>query len=172
MRYQKFLEHALEMTEEHHEIVDLLDRHATLEATNSDLRHQQKMTAEENESTRSELQAYSKLKADEILSHNNAVSRLKQHLEALQRECLRLQSTMDHSLAVASAKQLEHGQVNMATQNLFIRCRDKSTLQHKPVSNPLGQLTMIGDFVQDLGAIIKQWQKLQAEKAAAAVERF
>ena len=79
-----------------------------------------------------------------------------------------LQSNMDHSLAVASQKQLEHGQVNMATQNLFIRCREKSKLQHKLVSNPLAQLSMIGDFMQDLGAIVKAWQRMQQEKQVAA----
>ena len=63
----------LEITEEHHEIGDLLDRHATLEATNNDLRQQQKATADENEQTRAELQAYSKMKADEILNQNNQV---------------------------------------------------------------------------------------------------
>ena len=57
-------------------------------------------------------------------------------------------------------------QVNMATQNLFIRCREKSKLQHKLVANPLAQLTMIGDFMQDLGSIVKSWQRIQAERAA------
>lgn len=51
-RYQQYLESVLEVAEEHHEIGDLTMRHATLIATNDDLKEQQKRCAALAEQTR------------------------------------------------------------------------------------------------------------------------
>lgn len=62
LRFQHFLEQTVEAADDFHEVSDLLARHATLEATNEDLRRQQKELAEEFERTRLELQTYIKQK--------------------------------------------------------------------------------------------------------------
>ena len=62
-------------------------------------------------------------------------------------------------------------QVCMATENLFQRCRQHSKVAHGSVSNPLAQLTIIGHFVSDLVAILKdhrQQQRATAQTAATS----
>lgn len=158
MSYQKYLETVLDVADEYHEINDLLMRYATLEATNNDLRHSATATSDKNEQTRAELQAYTKMKTDEILNLNNSISRLKKELESRERDAIVMQSNMDYMLQVTSQKTLENGQVCMATDNLFHRCNSRSKVNHKPTSKPLEQLAVIGDFMADLGAIVKQWR--------------
>jgi hypothetical protein len=65
---------------------------------------------------------------------------------------------------VASTRTLEYGQVCMATTNLFNRCRELSKIAHANVSNPVDQLEVVGNYVADLGAIIKV-HKSQGGKA-------
>lgn len=47
----------------------------------------------------------------------------------------------------------------MSTDNLFQRCRQRSSVAHGNVTNPLLQLDAIGNFVSDLGAIKELAQK-------------
>jgi hypothetical protein len=71
----------LESADEYQEIQDLLLRHATLQATNDDLRAHQQHSAAEAEEIRVALQAFTKQKMDEILNLNNKLSQLKKQLE-------------------------------------------------------------------------------------------
>lgn len=70
-RYQHFLESVLEVADEYQEVADLLLRHATLSATNADLKEHQRRCSELAEKVRAELQIYVKAKTDEILNLNN-----------------------------------------------------------------------------------------------------
>mmetsp|Transcript_41925 Transcript_41925/g.50804 ORF Transcript_41925/g.50804 Transcript_41925/m.50804 type:complete len:312 (-) Transcript_41925:960-1895(-) len=159
MSYQKYLETVLDVADEYHEINDLLMRYATLEATNNDLREHAKECNSKNEETRAALQAYTKMKTDEILNLNNSISRLKKELESRERDSLVTQSNRDYNAQITSQKTLENGQVCMATDNLFHRCNSRSKVNHPPYTNPLEQLGVIGDFMADLGAIVKQWKQ-------------
>ena len=156
LRYQKFLEVVLETSDEYQEIGDLLMRHATLEATNNDLRQHARECAELNEQTRAELQAYTKSKADEILNLNNRMSRLKKEMEGKERETMGHEMRKDYAVQTASQKTLQHGQVTMAMENLFLRCRESSKVNHPQYTSPMEQLNVIGDFMTDLAAIVKQ----------------
>ncbi|GFH33122.1 modifier of inner arms 2 protein, partial [Haematococcus lacustris] len=71
MRYQHYLESVLEAADEYQEVADLLLRHATLKATNSDLKEHQRKCSELAEGIRAELVVYVKGKTDEILALNN-----------------------------------------------------------------------------------------------------
>ena len=55
-RYQHYLENVLEVADEYQEVGDLLLRHATLLATNQDLKEHQRKCAELAEKIRTELQ--------------------------------------------------------------------------------------------------------------------
>lgn len=168
LRYTKYLEAVLDVADEYHEIQDLLMRHATLEATNKDLKDGSKQFVKDNEQTRAELSYYSKEKTDEILHLNNEISRLKKVLEGSERGVLDMTNLRDNTLQTASQKTLEHGQVCMATDNLFIRCRARSKVNHQPYTDPLDQLTVIGDFMGDYGAIVQMAAKgLHLKKGGA-----
>lgn len=171
MRYQQYLETVLEVADEYSEVSDLLLRHATLLATNQDLKDHQRKCAELAEKIRTELQIYVKQKTDETLNLNNELARLKKELESYEGDALVQQAKKDHSLQVASQKTLEYGQVVLSTDNIFNRCRGRSKIAYPPESNPLQQLDVIGNYVSDLGAIIKASKsELAVKKAAARAE--
>jgi hypothetical protein len=46
----------------------------------------------------------------------------------------------------------------MASVNLFQRCTTVSNNNHPPYTNPLDQLGVLGDWISDLGAIVKMWR--------------
>lgn len=158
LRYQKYLEMVLDQADEYHEITDLLMRYLTLEATNNDLREHARACADKNEQTREDLQRYTKMKTDEILNLNNKISRLKKDLEGRERNVLNEASKRDYALQTASQKTLEHGQVVMSSDNIFQRCRARSNVNHVAHTNPLDQLTVIGEFMADLGGIVRMWK--------------
>lgn len=85
-RYQRYLESVLEVADEYQEIQDLLMRHATLQATNDDLRHHQRQSAAEAEEVRVALQTCTKQKTDEILNLNNRLAQLKKQLESYEQQ--------------------------------------------------------------------------------------
>jgi predicted nuclease with TOPRIM domain len=168
-RYQRFLETVLEVADEYQEVPDLLMRHATLQATNQDLKEHQHRCAELAEKTRAELNVYIKQKTDEILNLNNHLARLKKELESFEQQAMAQESKKDYSLQVASQKTLEYGQVVMSTDNIFNRCRSKSCIGHAAETHPLLQLEIIGNYVSDLGYIVKM-HKEQQRKAAAKLD--
>ncbi|KAJ9531595.1 hypothetical protein V8C86DRAFT_1811506 [Haematococcus lacustris] len=166
MRYQHYLESVLEAADEYQEVADLLLRHATLKATNSDLKEHQRKCSELAEGIRAELVVYVKGKTDEILALNNVVAQLKKELEGQEAEGMVQESKKDSSLAVASAKTLEYGQVVLSTDNVFNRCRSRSTIGYPAESNPLQQLDVVGNFVSDLAAIVRTHKLEQQRKLA------
>mmetsp|Transcript_20045 Transcript_20045/g.36043 ORF Transcript_20045/g.36043 Transcript_20045/m.36043 type:complete len:298 (-) Transcript_20045:332-1225(-) len=155
MRYQYFLESVLEVADEYQEVNDLLMRYATLSATNADLKEHQRKCGELAEKVRSELQVFVKQKTDEILNLNNQLSRLKKELEQYEGDALVQEAKKDSSLQVASQKTLEYGQVVLSADNIFNRCRGRSSIEYAIENNPLYQLDVIGNFVSDLNAIMK-----------------
>lgn len=80
-RYQRYLEGVLEVADEYQEVQDLLLRHATLQATNDDLRAHQQRCSKEAEDIRTALQVYVKQQTDVILDLNNTLAKLKKQLE-------------------------------------------------------------------------------------------
>ncbi|KAF5841599.1 hypothetical protein DUNSADRAFT_12297 [Dunaliella salina] len=169
MRYQHYLESVLEGADEYQEVPDLLMRHATLRATNKDLRDHQQKCSEAAESIRAELAAYVKGRTDEILNLSNRVARLKKELEKHEGEAMVQESKKDSSLQVASQKTLEYGQVVFSTDNIFNRCHSRSKIGYPAESNPLQQLDVVGNFVSDLGAIIRS-HKIEAAKRTNRAE--
>ncbi|GLC45244.1 Cilia- and flagella-associated protein 73 [Pleodorina starrii] len=170
MRYQQYLESVLEVADEYQEVSDLLLRHATLSATNADLKDHQRRCSELAEKVRTELQIYVKQKTDEILNLNNQVAKLKTELEGYEAEAMVQEAKKDSSLQIASQRTLEYGQVVLSADNIFNRCRSKSSIGHPAESNPLHQLDVIGNFVSDLGAIIKQFRLEQAKRSQTRAE--
>jgi hypothetical protein len=61
-------------------------------------------------------------------------------------------------------------QVVLSTDNIFNRCRGRSKIGYPAESNPLQQLDVVGNFVSDLGAIVRTFRIEQQRKAAKAEE--
>lgn len=92
-RYQRYLEGVLETADEYQEVQDLLLRHATLQATNDDLRSHQQQCSQDAEEIRQNMQTFVKQKTDEILDLNNQVASLKKQLEQQEEQAGLLVST-------------------------------------------------------------------------------
>lgn len=96
--YQRYLESVLEVADEYQEVQDLLLRHATLQATNDDLRAHQQRCSQEAEDIRTALQAFIKQKSDEILDLNNTLAKLKKQLEQQEEQAGLLVSRAEGSM--------------------------------------------------------------------------
>lgn len=154
LRYTRFLEQALEESDEFHEINDLVNRFETLKATNTQLRNHAQRCEQEYERKRSELNEYVKQKTNQILSLTNEVNRLKKQLEACKSNAQDLAEKRDNDLRLSSEKTKDHGQVTMTTDNLFHRCITKSKVRgHYQQRQHTEQLKTICEFMLDLKAI-------------------
>jgi chromosome segregation ATPase len=111
IKYQRYLESVVEQDSDLQETAELLNRHATLVNTNTDLKQQQKQNNEEMERVRAEMNAMIKRKTDEILNKNNHIARLKKHLETIRLKAADQEAIKDSSLQVTSQNTLEYGQV-------------------------------------------------------------
>ena len=69
---------------------------------------------------RSDLQAYTKTKTDEIVNLNNTISRLKKQLETYEADSYAQETKKDYSLQVASQKTLEYGQASAVGRLSFL----------------------------------------------------
>jgi len=169
MRYQKYLEEVLEITEEYPEINDLLMRHATLQATNDDLQARTRQLAEENEQQRLILQKFLKDKTDENLGYNNETAALQKTLEGKVQAAQNLQASQDTHTQERARKTKELGQIQMACGNIFSRIISKSKVRHQETDDVQQQLKVISEFMTDLKSIVdggRQYVNRVREKAA------
>lgn len=91
------------MADEYQEVQDLLLRHATLQATNNDLRAHQQRCSQEAEDIHTALAAFVKQQSDEILDLNNTLAKLKKQLEQQEEAAGVLVSERDGGFAAAAA---------------------------------------------------------------------
>ena len=138
------------------ETEDVLARHATLAATNADLIRAHRGFAEATERARAETAAYVEEKKDEALTLNNEIARLKKALERATRAKEETARARGEKLRAEAARKLEHGRVCFATENLFRRVRARSAVKYTADENPLERLRVIGEYMGDLDAIVKQ----------------
>ncbi|KAH7291965.1 hypothetical protein KP509_29G044200 [Ceratopteris richardii] len=155
MAYQKYLEHVLDVTQQYHEINDLLLRHSTLSSNCDDLTKHIEECTDDVEKIRADLQAYRKASHDEILSLENDIRAAKLTHEKKKKETAEIQQRLDSILEVAASKTLTHGQVCMAAENLFSRVCRCSTINHPDHTSPLRQLDVVGDYITDIYQMIR-----------------
>ncbi|PNH07304.1 Coiled-coil domain-containing protein 42 [Tetrabaena socialis] len=140
---------------------------------------------QENDSKRARAE---KKAADEIkarLQKEKEIEQLTEVLEELKAEKERILEVLEknmrwvetrawagrrHARKIASQRTLEYGQVVLSADNIFNRCRGKSSIGHPAESNPLHQLDVIGNFVSDLGAIIKHYKVSGLRSSTARAE--
>ena len=155
-RYATYLESVVDLGEGYQEINDVMLRHATLAATNRDLLEANEAFAEAAERCRAETASGANARRDEILNLNNEIARLKKDLERAEREAAETERARDATLQTSAQMTMEHGQVCMATDNLFVRCRSRSAVKYKRTRIPWSSCAPIGDYMSDLDAVAKQ----------------
>lgn len=175
MRYQHYLEAVIDSTDEYPEILELLLRYETLEATHHDLIERSREGQSESEDQAQFNKRFHKEKVDEILEYNNQIAMLQQRYEAVLAHKQRLQAETDRQLQDSAEATLQLGQVLMACDNIFTRCVTTSRVAHKKAFDAvddkaaaLEQLNLIKDYLGDLLFIAKAYKPSEARVVAAA----
>ena len=116
------------------EIINLLERHATLEAANIDLTYRKDSAASLNEQMREDLQDYLRAKSDEILAANNKTKVLQGQMEEVGEERKEEEVRKEEQVTKVQVSTLDLGQVKMACENIYSRCLGKPlvSLEHAP----------------------------------------
>ena len=119
---QEFLtEVCAHLTEDYHEIQDLLNRYKTLRGANDDLSRRQKDYEDLSEKKKEDFIKYMKERANEILNANNEIALLQDKLEQTEATTYRLQADVDSAIRGMSDKTLELCQILAAVDNLLER---------------------------------------------------
>jgi predicted nuclease with TOPRIM domain len=155
---------------EYQEIGELLVHHATLQATNKELREHMEECDESAEVERSELAAFIKRRTDELLLLNNRLAQLKYQREAFEHEARLQEAAKDGFLEVASQQTLAYGQIVMVADNLFSQCKLRSHIAHATMAGTMQQLEVIGNFVSDLAAVCQQQSATESAVGAAVAQ--
>lgn len=152
--YEQYLEEVvMGEQEEWHEANDLLMRHATLTATNADLKAMVRTQDDATESMRSQLASYTKEAEDRILVQTSNIGHEQKRME-------RLKNVSDKHEGVVQARKSKHiearrvlGEAKMAIQNIFARCRKQQQPQGRNLTD-VSRLDVIMRRLTDLQYVV------------------
>ncbi|EGD76761.1 hypothetical protein PTSG_08113 [Salpingoeca rosetta] len=160
-RYQKFedfLKQVLTKSGEFAEISELIDRHATLIATNKDLRERERENQALMDKLKQEAAVFREENRVHILKCNNKLSVLQVEKEKAQTEKLYWENQFTQVQNAASKRTLLLGQIKLATNNLFMLIQRKAKL-NTTEATPTQQLEKIQHYIQDLQDIIAEYEE-------------
>lgn len=153
IRCEDYLESVLNSTEEFHEIGDIMLRHATLQATNTDLMEQQQRVTDLADYNRAQLQGFCKTTTSTVLALRNKLQVLRREKDLLSQEILALENGKDAVLNAATQKTLEHGRLCMTIENLYLRVQSCSSVKHSPNIGLLAQAEVVCNFICDMATL-------------------
>lgn len=136
-RYERYLMEVTETSDEFPEINDILMRHATLTAANSDLRQSVRQDLEKMEKYRNELNNFIKEAQNEILLHNNEIATRQKQLEGLKNRNAKLEQTYAERENVNKQRARTLGEIKMALHNLYGRARVKHYQEDADITEKL-----------------------------------
>mmetsp|Transcript_78795 Transcript_78795/g.219021 ORF Transcript_78795/g.219021 Transcript_78795/m.219021 type:complete len:380 (-) Transcript_78795:103-1242(-) len=125
MKYEVFLEHVRNTSDDFQEISDLVTRYDTLESANRYLMELQ--TASENmiEELRNKFQSYRKEQEMQMLADTNRIASLSTDLDEARKQRQELEHQVEEATLMDSGQSLHFGQILMSVENLFRRCTTK-----------------------------------------------
>mmetsp|Transcript_9226 Transcript_9226/g.30446 ORF Transcript_9226/g.30446 Transcript_9226/m.30446 type:complete len:313 (+) Transcript_9226:120-1058(+) len=121
--YEEFLELVVESSDEFQEVNDILMRHATLAASNQDLREVVENGNLQMEELRAMLSAYTKEKEDEILVATSSIAGQQKRTEQLKIDNAKVEQTIAYRESLFYDKKRKLGEAKMAIANIYGRCR-------------------------------------------------
>jgi len=154
LRYQKYMEGVLTISEEYQEPTDIITRHHTLDANNKELQERKHFLEREVEAQRTSLQRRRKAKEDEILELTNRLAKLQDAYEDTLRTTRQAQDQIEGSVEHKRTVLKTEGEVRMAILNLRDRCTDagathKKGVKAEPTEDILQQLSAVGECLSD-----------------------
>mmetsp|Transcript_12310 Transcript_12310/g.29883 ORF Transcript_12310/g.29883 Transcript_12310/m.29883 type:complete len:336 (-) Transcript_12310:551-1558(-) len=167
LKYEEFLELVKENSDDYSEIQDLVTRYETLEAAHQDLIQSQQKAESGMEAVRNEYQNYRKAKGMEVLALTNKTAALQAELEEVEKRCLQLEASAEHSRQEEAQQSLFLGQIILSVDNLFQRCNLKRpAIQH---ANELGEkasaiaeIQNADSYAPKVGYAVKQLHVIKA----------
>eukprot|EP01086_Lenisia_limosa_P009969 TRINITY_DN33763_c0_g1_i1.p1 TRINITY_DN33763_c0_g1~~TRINITY_DN33763_c0_g1_i1.p1 ORF type:complete len:290 (-),score=69.66 TRINITY_DN33763_c0_g1_i1:31-900(-) len=149
MLYQEYLENVVETGDDYPEIRHLMERHATLEAANSQLQKQARASTESIEALRRELEGYVQERTNQALANNNTIAESRRSLDGLRTLVAEREATAEADMNALSSQTAALGQIRMAVDNLYHRVLGHTggqVLAHS--AEP--QILVVNDFLLDL----------------------
>jgi hypothetical protein len=125
MKYEGFLEHVKDTSDDFQEITDLVTRYDTLESANRDLMGLQMESENRIEELRNKFQSYRKEQEMEMLAFTNKIATYQAQLDESQKQRQQLDHQVDEATLVDSGRSLHLGLILMSIDNLFLRCTTK-----------------------------------------------
>ncbi|XP_037665617.1 coiled-coil domain-containing protein 42 isoform X1 [Choloepus didactylus] len=157
--FNKYLEKVVESSE-FEEIHEVIARYKTLVSMHRDLMQSAQEGQEKLEQAKARLARYMEEKDDEILQHNNELSRLQMRFDRARSDVIIWESRWAHIQNTAAKKTLLLGTIKMATLNLFqIVSRQLMESTHVSLEDTHKQLDLIQQFIQDLSDIWAEVKK-------------
>ncbi|KAM9329088.1 cilia- and flagella-associated protein 73 [Gastrophryne carolinensis] len=160
--YQRYLQKALEKTEEFQEVQEMIDRFNTLMATQEKLLKRELEHQEKSEKEKARLLHYQEEAHSQILELNNQLADLQGQLERARAVVLEWESQWAQIQNTAAENTLRLGRIRMATLNLFqIITKQMHMKSEISVEDTESQLDKIKDCFVDLDAIYKDLKKAE-----------
>eukprot|EP00759_Apiculatamorpha_spiralis_P020426 PhF_6_TR25792/c0_g1_i1/m.36385 len=183
LRYQKYLDDVMNYNEDNYtDQNDIIVRGKTLEDNHRELQQRRKFLEREKEDQKTLLGTKKKRKEEENMEMQHQLDKLQTEFSDIQKEVKKMQDDIDKTVEAKGDTTKEIGQVRMACQNLFTRCKEfnerykKAGKQKKTeeVNDVLVQLEFIGYCLEDYNKIIEankeRIAKEKLAKAAAGLE--
>lgn len=193
MKYEEFLEHVKDTSDDFQEITDLVTRYDTLESANRDLMGLQMESETRIEELRNKFQSYRKEQEMEMLAFTNKIATYQAQLDDSQKQRQQLDNKVDEATLVDSDRSLHLGLILMSIDNLFLRCTTKRKNIHhddemtkgregeeedqtesddsfkRKTQTALRQLKVIHNYLKDFKDMT---ERLKNEKSGAAKGRL
>ncbi|KAM4807523.1 cilia- and flagella-associated protein 73 [Rhinophrynus dorsalis] len=168
--YQRYLQRALERTEEFQEVQEMIDRFNTLMATQDKLLKRELENQEETEREKSRLLHYQEETRSQILEQNNQLAELQGELEQARAVVLQWESRWAQIQNTAAENTLRLGRIRMATLNLFQTITKQMRIKTEiSVEDTEAQLEKIQICFEDLSAIYKDLKKAEVTPQTPAL---
>lgn len=119
--YEAYLDSVLEQSDEFQEVNDVLMRHATLTATNQDLREVVEHGNQQIEVLRASVTHYNKEKEDEILVATSDIAGHQKRSELLKNDNSKVEQQLIYRDSVYNEKKRKLGEAKMAIANIYQR---------------------------------------------------
>lgn len=171
LKYQQYLEGVIETSEgEFEEIGDILNRHATLVDTNTDLKTHVQSAETDTDQLRQRIRALKVDMQNLVLVQNSSIHEHQQQLEVLRSEVLRLDLERQRNDRVVNDRSRESGQIVLTVTNLYNRLNlgDKLSVlreQDMDVAQYIQNLLkIIAARIVDLEYIIQKFKEQNGSK--------
>ncbi|XRB11702.1 FAP-73 protein [Pseudoscourfieldia marina] len=165
--YEAYLEACVEASTDFTELNDILMRHGTLVASNTEMRVSIEESMNEKEILRQSLSTYSKEVQDALLMKTSSVAGHQKMAEMIKSANDKMESEKEHRQVVFNTRKRTLGEARLAIANVYLRCKRAGV----PAENTGRTFKLLEYMVQrmgDLGLITHEFTEHKRERERRA----